>query len=295
MPYLIDFSTMKSTIQAYWDVQIEAQSWTSGQKTTAHTLVSTELDQVTTAETTYKDWNNSWANAGIRYRWARNFGFLTLAVLYRHCMTFPVSAGLPDVPWFIMPLNTGDDISLGDLRSICVAWRYSWPGDGMTVNPFFQFSGTTIIKKNAPDVATPEIDMMVAAFTQHYPYYSQRYSNTSTYQMGTENSTEILDIIDTTALHDRDKFGIHYHQGSNAHWEGRGILDRLHDFINAGGGFDNDHPTVPRYQAGIKIMNYITVGNEVTVTNKPKDWMLANGGQEVMDYFGWDDINGSIL
>jgi len=294
MPYAYDYiATYKAQIKAYWEGRIVDEY---GSSVSMKNAMNAFLDGASTAATNYINRQNLWTNAQLRYRFSRYFGFLTLAVLYRHCMEFPVAAGLPEVPWFIMPLNTGDDISLGDLRSLSVAWRYSWPGDGMTSYPWFLLAPGTV-SEIVYAHGLGEATMMKNVFNNNYPLnYTARYSNTTTYNMGNEiNPTGLANIVDTTILADYDKFSIRYDGIPASAWEGRSIIDRVGNFLNTHGGYNYNYPDVTRYQAGVKILNYIAAGNPVTMIDKPRDWMLANGGQELMDFFGWDDINGNIL
>lgn len=286
MPYAYDYSvTYKPLIKAYWEAQIDSNF--SGDVDMKSQL-NAKLDMISTQENTYKTAMNNFSSNYLRYRWMKQFGFLNLAILYRYCMSFPESAALPAVPDFFMPWLPDGTI---DLRSFSTAWRYTWPGNGTTDYPWFTLSAGTVSEVNY-GIGVGEATAMKNAFANHYPTYTARYTNTTTFPLGPDNGSgtysQYSDAV--PALNDYNKFYI----GGGIN-DDRGIIERVQDFLNSTGGWYYSHPNYKRWTSGLKILNYLAAGGAVTMTGKPKDWILSHGGTELMTYFGWSDINGSIL
>lgn len=275
MPYLAEYSTYKSTVQAYWEAQINSlYAGDVGMKAQLNAL----LDAVSTAETTYKTNNNSLSADYLRYRWQQYFGFFNLYVLYAHCMTFP--AALPAVQAMMIPIVSGGTlITDDDLRGFCVGWRYTWAGNGTTSNPWVTLSAGTVSDAG-------ELAAMTSAFNNHYPVIQAKHSNQAGYAIGNDNGAGVFSTIYdySPGCMDRDRF---YNDNTNY-----GTIGRMKEFINYHGWTTHNYT---RFRTGRTILNHLAAGGEVTVTDKPKTWMLAHGGQELMDYFGWTDIAGNIL
>jgi hypothetical protein len=275
MPYLAEFSTYKPTVKTYWEAQIDASyGGDAGMKTQLNNF----LDSVSTAETTYKTNNNNLSSDYLRYRWQQYFGFFNLYVLYAHCMTFP--AEVPAVQGMMIPIVSGGTLIVDDdLRGFSVGWRYTWPGNGTTTDPWFSLSPGTV-------TSSGEVENMVTAFNSHYPFTLSRYSNTSVYAIGNDNGAGVFSNVsdNSPACMDRDRF---YNDDQRY-----GTVGRLREFINYYGWTTQNYT---RFRTGRTILNHLAAGGAVTVTDKPKDWMLAHGGTELMAYFGWTDIAGNIL
>lgn len=286
MPYAYDYSvTYKSLIKAYWEAQIDSgYAGDAGMKVQLNVF----LDNISTAETNYKTAENLFQNNYLRYRWMKQFGFLNLAVLYRYCMTFPPSANLPVVPDFFMPWLSDGTV---DLRSFSTAWRYTWPGNGTTSSPWFTLSPGAVAEIDY-GIGAGEATAMANAFNNHYPIYTARYTNTTTFALGPDNGSGVYASYSDAvpALTDYNKFWLA--GGIN---DDRGIIERVQDFLNSTGGWNYTHPNYKRWTSGLKILNYLASAGTVTMTGKPEEWLLAHGGTELMNYFGWSSVNGSIL
>lgn len=283
MPYLAEYATYKSAIKAYWETQINTSyAGDVGMKAQLNAF----LDNVTAAETTYKTNNNNLSSDYLRYRWQQYFGFFNLYVLYAHCMSFPVVENVPVVRGMMIPIVSGGALLTDDdLRGFCVAWRYTWPGNGTTSSPWFALSSGTVTEIDN-GAGAGETVAMVNAFNSHYPLYTARYSNMTGYAIGNDNGAGVFSTIydNSPGCMDRDRF----YNDNTAY----GTVGRLKEFINFHGWTTHNYT---RFREGRTVLNYLAAGGDVTVTDKPKTWMLAHGGQALMDYFGWTDISGNIL
>lgn len=302
MPYLADYSyvpyealaadpntlSYKAQIKAYWEGQIA--SLYPAYTTTMNNQLWTYLNSVTAAEDSYKAAMNSLdAVTTLRYLWQKYFGYLVLYVLYAQCMEFPSDANLPAVPGMMIPLNTGEALKAGDdLRSFATPWRYTWPGDGMTNQPWFTLSAGTVSLRNS-SLGIPEITAMINALNARYPFYSTRYSNTDSYKIGADGPSGLTSITDATWYPPPVDYLKFYGNGNAT----IGFVDRMKlEFMNGNNWTIENYE---RYRAGTAIMTYLAAGGNITMLQSPKEWMLANGGRDLMDYFGWQDLAAAVL
>lgn len=291
MPYAYEYTPIyKSAIKNYWESQIDLTVFSN--KVAMKSDLNVFLDGISTAEITYKTNSNNLSLNLLRYRWQQQFGFFSLYALYQHCMQFPVSANLPAIQGMIIPIVSGGSlITEDDLRGFSIGWRYVWPGNGTTSIPWFNLAdiggGLGAVQEIDNGIGLGEASAMQNAFNNHYPLYTARYSNTSAYSIGNDSGggaySSVSDYL--PACTDENRFW----QGADERY---GTLDRMREFMNVPGYTTQNYK---RFRDGRTILNYLTAGGSVTVINKPKDWMLAHGGQEIMDYMGWTDIAGNIL
>jgi len=297
MPYAADYTaTYKSLIKTYWESQIDLTAFSN--KVAMKVQLNVFLDNITTAETTYKTNQNNLSLYNLRCKWQTSFGFLSLYVLYQHCMQFPVSSNLPAVQGMMIPIVSGGSlITDDDMRGFSVGWRYSWPGNGTTSTPWFLLAdiggGTGAVQEIDNGIGVGEATAMKNAFTNNYPTYTARYSNTTAYLIGTNSSGNTYSSVsdNSPVCLDDDRFD-RYTSGSVSTDPRFGIIDRMREFLN----FSNwTTQNKGRFRDGRTILNYLTAGGPLTMINKPQEWMLAHGGQELMDFMGWTDISGNIL
>lgn len=291
MPYASEYtSTYKSLIKVYWEAQIDLTAFTN--KVDMKTQLNVFLDNISTAETNYKTRQNDLSQNRLRVRWQGQFSFLSLYVLYQHCMLFPAAANLPAIQGMIIPIISGGAlITDDDLRGFSTGWRYTWPGNGTSLTPWFTLSdiGGGLGRTDEVDngIGVGEATALKNAFNNNYPTYTARYSNTTSYSIGIDAGAGAYGSVSDNAplCIDENRF----FQGGDERY---GTVDRMREFLN----FSNwTTQNFKRFRDGRTILNYLTASGPITIINKPKDWMLAHGGQELMDYFGWTDIAGNIL
>jgi hypothetical protein len=286
LPYLREFtSTYKVLIRDYWEAQIDTLYPAQASAMKAQLYAS--LNAIITSESAYKTKHNNENQDYLLTRWRTHFGTLVLYVVYAHCMRFPESSGITSMMPGMIPLNTDESLLVDDLRGFSVAWRHSWLGNGTTDHPWFTLSAGTVSEVIAGDIGISEQAAMIWAYGNDIPY-PNRFSNTTSYAIGGENGDGSLTSLTdyTYATPDYNKF---YFNGGSAHIA---FIDRMKDFMNVTGYTTQ---TRYRYKIGRQIMNYLAGGNDVTMVNNPKAWMLSHGGQQLMDFFGWKDISASIV
>jgi len=291
MPYAIEYtSTYKSLIKSYWESQIDLTSFVN--KVDMKVELNVFLDDITTAETNYKTRHNDLSQGYLRLRWQQQFGFFSLYVLYQHCMQFPVSANLPAIQGMIIPIISGGSlITDDDLRGFSTGWRYTFPGNGTTSTPWFTLTdigaGSGQVDEIDNGLGLGEATALKNAFNGNYPLYSSRFSNSTSYAIGGDvGGGAYVSITDfSPACSDQDRFW----NNTNPTY---GTIDRMREFLNYYGYSTHN---LKRFRDGRTIMNYLTAGGAITIINKPKEWMLAHGGTELMAYMGWTDIAGNIL
>jgi len=302
MPYLADYSyvsyaalaadpetkSYKQQIKEYWELRIDTlyPAYSASMKNQLWTY----LNSITTAEDNYKAAMNSLDSVDtLRYRWQTRFGYLVLYVFYAQCIEFPTDANLPAVPGMMIPLNTGEPLKKDDLRCFATPWRYTWPGDGMTDQPWFNLSaGTVSLRATTLPGSIPEVTAIINALNSRYPIYTARYSNADSYNIGAETGSGLTSISDLTGPRlDYHKF---WYNDSTA---SVGFVDRMaYEFLNGAGWTTQNYE---RYRTGKAIMAYLAGGGAIAVKQSPKEWMIENGGRDLMDYFGWQDLSASVL
>jgi hypothetical protein len=288
MPYAADYSgTYKDLIKSYWEAQIDSGY---GGDALMKTQLNTFLNNISSAEANYiTEMNRLDTYNSIRFRWQYWFGLFNLYVFYKHCIEFPVAANLPSmidglIPWPSGVLGGSND----DLRSFFTPWRYIWSGDGAASNPWFTLSPGSVI-----ETASQEVTKMITAFNNSYPVDASHYTNPASYALGATGDSEIMATISDSspACRDYDRFARALGAYDNHDYSNYGVIDRMREFLGPNYSFLN----YGRYKIGKTITNYLAAGGSISVVDKPKDWMLAHGGQEIVDYMGWTDINGNIL
>lgn len=291
MPYAFEYtSTYKSLIKTYWEAQIDLTAFIN--KVAMKVELNTFLDDITTAETNYKIRHNDLSQNLLRLRWQQQFGFFSLYVLYQHCMQFPVASNLPAIQGMMIPILPGGSlITNDDIRGFSTGWRYTFPGNGTTLTPWFTLvdigAGSGQVQEIDNGLGTGEATALKTAFNSNYPVYAARYSNNTAYLIGGDfgggTYASITDL--SPSCGDQDRFW----NGTNPAY---GTVDRMREFLNYPGYSTHN---LKRFRDGRTIMNYLTAGRPLTMVDKPKEWMLAHGGTELMVYMGWTDIAGNIL
>ena len=288
MPYASEYtSTYKALIKTYWEAQIDLTAFIN--KAAMKVELNTFLDNITTAETNYKIKHNDLSQNFLRSKWQQQFGIFCLYVLYQHCMVFPVSSNLPAIQGMMIPIiSAGTLITNDDVRGFSVGWRYTFPGNGTTLTPWFSLDDIGAGSGSVVETGIGEATTLKNAFVNDGASIpSARTSNTTTYSIGIDSGggtyASISDISPNCSDDNRFWFNTHPNYG---------VIDRIREFINY---FSWTIQNQKRFRDGRTILNYLTAGGSLTMINNPKEWILAHGGQELMDYMGWTDIAGNIL